>query len=112
MINIPSPTSATSSPDSVATQTTTLPATRMSKLVPAEILPSRRLNVEEWLVDTPTVDEWAREFYRTYVGITDDTELQTHLLHVRRQAWEVYKYRCVGTFVFINYNLGEVFGRK
>ena len=53
--------------------------------------------------------EWAQRFYKTYVGLEGD-DLTRHLLEIRRQAWEVYKYRCVASFLFVNYNLEEKFG--
>jgi SAM-dependent methyltransferase len=87
-------------------------STTVARSVPAPILPARTLNVKEWLAETPIVGEWATEFYRTYVGITDDEELRQHLMDVRRQAWEVYHYRCIGSFYFVNYNLAEVYGRE
>ena len=76
---------------------------------PAELL-GPQVNVNEWLAEPPTVGEWARKFYREYVGIADEEELKEHLIEVRALAWKVYKYRCVASFLFVNYNLGESYG--
>jgi SAM-dependent methyltransferase len=77
--------------------------------LPTDILPPK-LDVKDWLVESPTIGDWARDFYTSYVGISDPNELKTHLLQIRSQAWEVYKYRCVASFLFVNYNLGESYG--
>lgn len=77
-------------------------------VVPADTLPPK-LDLKDWLVKTPTVGTWAQRFYKTYAGLEGD-ELTRHLLEIRRQAWEIYKYRCVASFLFVNYNLEEKYG--
>jgi SAM-dependent methyltransferase len=77
--------------------------------LPTDILPPK-LDVKDWLVESPSIGDWARQFYASYVGITDPTELSSHLIQIRSQAWEIYKYRCVASFLFVNYNLGEAYG--
>jgi SAM-dependent methyltransferase len=69
-------------------------------------------NYREWLAEAPTVEDWARKFYREYVGISDEEELNKHLMEIRTLAWEVYKYRCIASFLFVNYNLGESYGSE
>ena len=76
---------------------------------PAELL-APQVNVNEWLAEPPTVGKWARKFYREYVGIADEEELREHLVEVRALAWKIYKYRCVASFLFINYSVGESYG--
>ena len=80
-------------------------------VLPADELPPR-LAYKDWMVDTPPVGEWAKEFYSEYVGIKDEKELVEHLLEVRRQAWEVYRYRCIASFLFVNYNLRDAYGKE
>ena len=75
----------------------------------ADIL-SARPNYSEWLAEPPIIGDWARKFYRDYVGIADEEELKRHLMEVREAAWKIYKYRCVASFFFVNYNLGEEYG--
>lgn len=58
------------------------------------------------------VGDWARQFYREYVGLADEEELKKHLMEVRDSAWKVYQYRCVASFYFVNYNLAEGFGTR
>jgi SAM-dependent methyltransferase len=76
---------------------------------PADILGSK-INFDQWLTEAPTVGDWARTFYREYVGISDEEELKQHLMDVRNKAWKVYRYRCVASFYFVNYNLSEAYG--
>ena len=78
---------------------------------PTELL-GPQVDINQWLAEQPTVGEWARKFYREYVGIADEEELKDHLIEVRALAWNVYKYRCVASFLFVNYNLGESYGRE
>jgi|SRR5579862_1490444 len=79
--------------------------------LPVDKLPPQ-LAYKDWMVDTPPLGPWAKEFYAEYVGITEEKELIQHLLEVRRQAWEVYHYRCIASFLFVNYNLREVYGQE
>lgn len=76
---------------------------------PVDIL-APNVHYSEWLAEAPTVGDWARKFYQEYVGIADEEELKMHLMEVRGLAWEVYKYRCVASFFFVNYNLRESYG--
>ena len=69
-------------------------------------------NLHDRLTEPPIVGEWAKRFYREYVGITDEEELKKHLMEVRGLAWQVYSYYCVASFSFINSSLGESFGRE
>jgi SAM-dependent methyltransferase len=78
---------------------------------PADIL-ATKINFDEWLAEAPTVGEWARKFYAEYVGISDEEELKDHLMEVRNKAWKVYRYRCVASFFFVNYNLREDYGHE
>jgi hypothetical protein len=78
---------------------------------PADLLAANP-DYSEWLAAAPTVGDWARKFYREYVGISDEERLSEHLMEVRALAWEVYKYRCVASFLFVNYNLGESYGSE
>jgi SAM-dependent methyltransferase len=78
--------------------------------VPEDTLPPK-LDLKDWLVRAPTVGAWAQRFYKTYVGLEGD-ELTAHLLEIRRQAFEVYKYRCVASFLFVIYNLEEKYGAE
>jgi len=66
----------------------------------------------KWLAEPPTVGDWARKFYREYVGLADEEELKQHLMEVRESAWKIYQYRCVASFFFVNYNLGETYGQE
>jgi len=85
----------------------------MAKLTlrPVDILKAI-VNYDEWFAEAPTVEPWARKFYREYAGIDDEEELKKHLMEVRESAWKVYKYRCVASFYFVNYNLGETYGQR
>jgi SAM-dependent methyltransferase len=71
---------------------------------------ARQPNYDEWFATAPHVGEWARKFYRDYVGIDDDEELKAHLTEIRTLAWEVEKYRCIASFYFVNYSLAELYG--
>jgi SAM-dependent methyltransferase len=79
--------------------------------VPDDELPPR-LAPKDWMVDKPKLGEWAKKFYAEYVGIMDENELTEHLIEVRRQAWEVYKYRCIASFLFVNYCLRDSYGAE
>jgi hypothetical protein len=74
-------------------------------------LPPRQA-LNDWMLETPVIGPWAAEFYRSYVRIEDQDELTKHLLEVRQLAWSVYKYRCIASFFFVNYNLREVYGQE
>ena len=76
--------------------------------VPVDELPPK-LQLKEWLVRTPLVGPWAQRFYKEYVGL-EGNDLTKHLIEIRRQAFEVCKYRCVASFLFVNYNLEEKYG--
>jgi SAM-dependent methyltransferase len=82
-----------------------------TKLRPVDIL-QQHINYDEWFAVAPVVEPWARKFYREYAGISDEEELKKHLMEVREAAWKIYKYRCVASFFFVNYNLGGAFGEK
>jgi SAM-dependent methyltransferase len=86
----------------------TVPFRTMSRK-PADIL-APKVDFSVWLSEPPIVGDWARKFYKEYVSIADEEELNEHLMEVRGLAWEVYKYRCVASFQFINYNLSESYG--
>jgi hypothetical protein len=76
---------------------------------PVEIL-APKFDYREWFIEPLVVQDWARKFYREYVGITGEEELKKHLTEVRGLAWEIYPYRCIASFYFVNYNLGESYG--
>jgi hypothetical protein len=82
-----------------------------SQLRPVDIL-KPNINYDEWFAVAPIIEPWARKFYREYAGIADEEELKKHLMEVRELAWKVYKYRCVASFYFVNYNLGETYGEQ
>lgn len=75
----------------------------------ADILSSRP-NYDQWFAEAPMIGDWARRLYSEYAGITDEEELKAHLMEIRDEGWKVYKYRCVASFFFVNYNLGETYG--
>lgn len=79
--------------------------------VPADELPPH-LAPKDWMIDAPPLGDWAKRFYAEYVSITDEKELIDHLLEVRRRAWAVYQYRCIASFLFVNYNLREMYGAE
>src|SRR5579864_6179079 len=77
--------------------------------LPADKLPSLCMR-KDWMAEPPAVGDWAKEFYSQYVGIDDKDELVRHLMEIRSLAWEVYHYRCIASFFFVNYNLRETYG--
>ena len=77
---------------------------------PVDILATKP-DYNKWMAEPPTVGDWAKVFYREYVGLADE-ELKQHLMEIRELAWKVYQYRCVASFFFVNYNLGETFGQE
>ena len=79
-------------------------------LKPVDILATKP-DYTRWLAEPPTVGDWAQKFYREYVGLADAEELKQHLMEVRESAWKIYQYRCVASFYFVNYNLGEGYGQ-
>ena len=78
---------------------------------PFEVL-APKANLNEWLVEAPPISDWARKLYSEYVGISDDEELKQHLMQIRSEAWQIYQYRCVATFMFVNYNLADFYGHE
>jgi len=85
--------------------------TQTMTLKPVDIL-AQKPDYTKWLAEPPMVGDWARQFYREYVGLGDEEELKKHLMEVRDLAWKVYQYRCVASFYFVNYNLAEGFGQE
>lgn len=93
----------------MATAPTTQSASPYQTKHPYDII-APKANLNEWLVEAPPIGDWARKLYREYVGITDDEELKQHLMEIRADAWAIYQYRCVASFMFVNYNLSDTYG--